>query len=52
MADWNKELLAIGGTLMRSVYEEEMHAIKGLYKSDLPEETKAKLQERALHVMR
>lgn len=52
VADWNKELLAMGGIVARSVYEEEMEEIKKLYKADLEEEQKKKLQERALHLMR
>lgn len=52
VADWNKELLFAGGVLMRSVYEEEMLAIKVLFKSSLSDEAKTRLQERALHLMR
>lgn len=52
VADWNKELLAMGGIVARSVYEEEMEEIKKLYKEDSSEEQKKKLQERALHLMR
>lgn len=52
VADWNKELLAIGGVLARSVYEEEMDAIKRVWRKDASQEEVVKLQQRALHLMR
>lgn len=52
VSDWNRELLAVGGVLARSVYEEEMDEVKRLYRKDLTVEEQKKLQERALHLMR
>lgn len=52
VADWNKELIAMGGVLMRNVYEEEMSEIKKLFKKDLLADEQTRLQERALHLMR
>ncbi|KAK4046064.1 hypothetical protein OIV83_006387 [Microbotryomycetes sp. JL201] len=52
VADWNRELLAVGGVLARLVYEEEMDNIRRAYKSTMPPEELDRLLERALHLMR
>ncbi|KDE08540.1 hypothetical protein MVLG_01317 [Microbotryum lychnidis-dioicae p1A1 Lamole] len=52
VADWNRELLAMGGVLARTVFEEEMSEIARLYTAKIDDEQKKRLQERALHLMR
>ncbi|MBW0477365.1 hypothetical protein O181_017080, partial [Austropuccinia psidii MF-1] len=51
VADWNRELLAIGGILARAVYEGEMKEIEGLWKQNQIESTQTWLTARALHAM-
>lgn len=56
VADWNKELLAIGGTLARIVYDAEIEEVGQLWKQKLAggkedEATKQWLIGRCLHAM-
>lgn len=51
VADWNKELLAIGGILARVVYEGELKEIANLWKQNEEESTRNQLTLRALHAM-
>ncbi|POV96419.1 hypothetical protein PSHT_15145 [Puccinia striiformis] len=51
VADWNKELLAIGGILARVVYEGELKEIEGLWKKTEDESKRSQLTLRALHAM-
>jgi len=51
VADWNKELLAIGGILARVVYEGELKEIGGLWKKTEDESKRNQLTQRALHAM-
>lgn len=51
VADWNKELLAIGGILARMIYEGEMKEIATLWTKNIPDSTRTWLISRALHAM-
>ncbi|PLW32719.1 hypothetical protein PCANC_19560 [Puccinia coronata f. sp. avenae] len=51
VADWNKELLAIGGILARVVYEGELKEIEGLWKKTEDESIRNQLTLRALHAI-
>lgn len=51
VADWNKELLAVGGILARMVYEGEMKEIATLWTKNIPDSTRTWLVGRALHAM-
>ncbi|OAV92499.1 hypothetical protein PTTG_01164 [Puccinia triticina 1-1 BBBD Race 1] len=51
VADWNKELLAIGGILARVVYEGELKEIEGLWKNTDDESKRSQLTLRGLHAM-
>ncbi|KAM0793307.1 hypothetical protein ACM66B_000766 [Microbotryomycetes sp. NB124-2] len=52
VADWNRELLSVGGVLARLVYEEEMDNIRRAFRPNLAQEEQNRLQDRALHLMR
>ncbi|KAK4050523.1 hypothetical protein OIO90_005106 [Microbotryomycetes sp. JL221] len=52
VADWNRELLAVGGLLARLVYEEEMSVIKRAFRPNLDARDRDRLQQQAVHLMR
>ena len=55
VAQWNRDLLFIGGLLARTTYEEEMAGIAREYKArgaKLEADERTKLEERALHLIK